>query len=230
MNEMKPIQTCYDGYRFRSRLEARWAVFFNAAGIPYVYEPEGFKLSNGAYYLPDFYLPWFKLYIDIKPDFESESAYKEIKEKLECLYYDGYEKEIVTGLFIGDPLTNKMSVFITDATDGSAGEGWWNASFVEGAWYRREDENNTDYGYTKHWITINLGEPTDTRWRVFCRDNYECSGQCLSQRSDFAEAKTKARQARFEHNEFPMSGEDMGYIRKLDQTFGPDNVNIVGRS
>ncbi len=30
---IKPIETYYDGYRFRSRLEARWAVFFKVAGI-----------------------------------------------------------------------------------------------------------------------------------------------------------------------------------------------------
>ena len=27
---IKPIETNYKGYRFRSRLEARWAVFFDA--------------------------------------------------------------------------------------------------------------------------------------------------------------------------------------------------------
>ena len=52
----KPIETHYKGYRFRSRLEARWAVFFDALQIPYRYEPEGFDL-NGLWYLPDFYLP-----------------------------------------------------------------------------------------------------------------------------------------------------------------------------
>lgn len=31
MSEIKAIDTYYKGYRFRSRLEARWAVFFDAA-------------------------------------------------------------------------------------------------------------------------------------------------------------------------------------------------------
>ena len=30
----------------RSRLEARWAVFFDTAGIAWQYEPEGFDLTN----------------------------------------------------------------------------------------------------------------------------------------------------------------------------------------
>lgn len=54
MNEIKPIETYYNGYRFRSRLEARWAVFFDTLGVEYEYEPEGFMLPSGKCYLPDF--------------------------------------------------------------------------------------------------------------------------------------------------------------------------------
>lgn len=48
------IETEYNGYKFRSRLEAKWAVFFDALGIDYEYEPEGFELQSGKKYLPDF--------------------------------------------------------------------------------------------------------------------------------------------------------------------------------
>ena len=54
MSSIKPIETVYNGYRFRSRLEARWAVFFDALKVNYEYEPEGFELPSGNYYLPDF--------------------------------------------------------------------------------------------------------------------------------------------------------------------------------
>ena len=53
----KAIQTRYKGYHFRSRLEARWAVFFDAMGLEWEYEPEGFELPSGEWYLPDFFLP-----------------------------------------------------------------------------------------------------------------------------------------------------------------------------
>ena len=53
---MKAIETYYKGYRFRSRLEARWAVFFDACGAGWEYEPEGFVLNDGTCYLPDFLL------------------------------------------------------------------------------------------------------------------------------------------------------------------------------
>lgn len=64
--KIKAIETEYNGYRFRSRLEARWAVFFDNARIKYEYEPEGFELSCGKY-LPDFFLPDFDIYVEIKP-------------------------------------------------------------------------------------------------------------------------------------------------------------------
>jgi hypothetical protein len=65
------IQTAYKGYHFRSRLEARWAVFFDALGISWEYEPEGFELPDGSRYLPDFRIkpgpgvPY--LWVEIKP-------------------------------------------------------------------------------------------------------------------------------------------------------------------
>lgn len=43
---IKAIETVYRGYRFRSRLEARWAVFFDALGLEWEYEPEGFDLTD----------------------------------------------------------------------------------------------------------------------------------------------------------------------------------------
>jgi len=55
--EIKAIETQYKGYRFRSRLEARWAVLFDALGVEWIYEKEGFDLGNAGWYLPDFWLP-----------------------------------------------------------------------------------------------------------------------------------------------------------------------------
>jgi hypothetical protein len=50
---IKAIETEYAGCRFRSRLEARWAVFFDALGVPWQYEEQGYELPSGRY-LPDF--------------------------------------------------------------------------------------------------------------------------------------------------------------------------------
>jgi hypothetical protein len=53
---LTPIETEYAGIRFRSRLEARWAVFFDALGIVWEYEPDAFRCCDGTNYLPDFRL------------------------------------------------------------------------------------------------------------------------------------------------------------------------------
>jgi hypothetical protein len=66
-DQLRPIETVYRGNRFRSRLEARWAVFFDAVGIEWIYEPDGFMV-NGRGYLPDFWLPRFKCFAEVKPD------------------------------------------------------------------------------------------------------------------------------------------------------------------
>lgn len=66
MNNIKAIETEYRGYRFRSRLEARWAVFFDALGAKWEYEKEGFDLGDYGWYLPDFWLPDFELWIEVK--------------------------------------------------------------------------------------------------------------------------------------------------------------------
>ena len=45
---IKAIETEYSGHKFRSRLEARWAVFFDSLGIKWEYEPEGFETDAGT--------------------------------------------------------------------------------------------------------------------------------------------------------------------------------------
>ena len=53
---MKAIETKYKGYRFRSRLEARFAILFDQMNIDWDYEPEGFELPEMGWYLPDFFV------------------------------------------------------------------------------------------------------------------------------------------------------------------------------
>ena len=57
------IPTLYNGVQFRSRLEARWAAFFDLMQWPWEYEP--FDLSG---YIPDFYLDFeIPFIIEVKP-------------------------------------------------------------------------------------------------------------------------------------------------------------------
>jgi hypothetical protein len=66
LGRIAAIETQYKGYRFRSRLEARWAVFFDALGIRWEYELEGFDLPDAGRYLPDFYLPGSGVFFEVK--------------------------------------------------------------------------------------------------------------------------------------------------------------------
>ncbi len=63
---MKAIETVYKGYRFRSRLEARWAVFFDALGVKWEYEKEGYDLGRDGWYLPDFWLTDWQMWVEVK--------------------------------------------------------------------------------------------------------------------------------------------------------------------
>ena len=92
MATVKAIETYYKGYHFRSRLEARWAVFFDTLGIPWKYEDQGYQKeiydedspivdadpgsvpygTKTVRYLPDFFLPYRwgggGFYVEVKGD------------------------------------------------------------------------------------------------------------------------------------------------------------------
>jgi hypothetical protein len=74
------IPTKHAGVVFRSRLEARWAVFFGAVGIRWFYEYEGFQLKYSGWYLPDFWLPDLNTWIEIKPVTPTEQEAEKCSE------------------------------------------------------------------------------------------------------------------------------------------------------
>jgi hypothetical protein len=82
---MKAIETRYRGRRFRSRLEARWATFFDWLDISWEYEKEGYEL-DGMQYLPDFWLPEQDCWFEVK----GQKPTEEEQEKARRLgYYTG---------------------------------------------------------------------------------------------------------------------------------------------
>ena len=110
---VRPIETVYNGYRFRSRLEAKWAVYFNKLQIPYVYENEGFIIGDKVCYLPDFYLRSMNAFVEIKPESITSDELRDAKYKLESLC----ENEHKFGLLcVGDPYDNDISIYGNIAT------------------------------------------------------------------------------------------------------------------
>jgi hypothetical protein len=63
---------------YRSNLEAIYGGLFEEAGIDFVFEPKLFETPYG-YYLPDFYLTRYDLYVEIKPNEPSEEEWNKLK-------------------------------------------------------------------------------------------------------------------------------------------------------
>lgn len=116
---MKAIETKWKGYRFRSRTEARWAVFFDRANIKAQYEPEGVVLPSGPY-LPDFYLPDLGVWVEIKGEDPTP------EEMVRCIELHRATMEMVLLIvgppdiepqiiMVGDYWANKYEVEVSDA-------------------------------------------------------------------------------------------------------------------
>lgn len=101
---LKPIETNYNGYRFRSRLEARWAVFFDTLGVEYLYETEGFHL-NGYKYLPDFKIS--NAWIEVKGPIPNE---KELYLAEQLATHDDSECRVF--IVSGDIWATKHDIYV----------------------------------------------------------------------------------------------------------------------
>jgi len=172
-NKLKAIETVYNGYRFRSRLEARWAVFFDVLGIKYDYEPEGFDLADAGWYLPDFWLSQVKMWGEVKP---CELTVDETEKAKTLAKLSGYP----VLLLIGTP-ENKPY----DAWEW----GEWAADLGDKVEFAKIDYCLTMY----HDYPIKEG-------RFYCMPgDYGLGGDAYW--DDTEEAALAARQARFEHGE-----------------------------
>jgi hypothetical protein len=89
----EPIETIYRGIRFRSRLEARWAVFLDSLNCSWVYESEGYELPFSGRYLPDFHVhnfpmgqdgDRFEIWIEVKGTIPNIEEINKLRE-LVCL-------------------------------------------------------------------------------------------------------------------------------------------------
>lgn len=100
---IKAIETHYKGYRFRSRLEARWAVFFDDLRLRWEYETEGFDI-DGTRYLPDFRV-WTPqgepMWYEVKPaHILSDTKFERFRRAIE----DERGMQTRVSLLSGDPL------------------------------------------------------------------------------------------------------------------------------
>lgn len=201
MADVKPIETIYNGYRFRSRLEARWAVYFDLIGIKYNYEPNGFVLSNGKCYLPDFYLPTVEAYVEIKPNGISDKDLNEAADKLTDIAY--FENKYAL-LCVGDPVDNNITIWGMIENKNGYGYDHDIAEFIIGA-----EKLDDDCFYVTQ--VFNVGIVVGERHKRNITKVAKPDGTTLRTVQPFNllygfdripyEAQERARQARFEHGE-----------------------------
>lgn len=120
------METLYKGYRFRSRLEARWAVFLDKLRVPYEYEPEGFNLGEAGCYLPDFRIKCYGYRGDCLMEHEPTELYIEVKGHMteeDAKKIEAFSEEhpvLVVGNIPGkDCSTDSFEVGAYDGMDGT---------------------------------------------------------------------------------------------------------------
>lgn len=199
------IETKYKGYRFRSRLEARWAVFFDTLGIAWEYEKEGYDLGKAGWYLPDFWLPDLQLWIEIKG--ENPTPQEKAKAQQLCA-----ETKCSVGILSGTPWFNifrayyfwrpaytqeEIEAYGFEGDDLSDGESAIECSY----WF---NDNDGTYNYEKEdgrgcyyqgWLTWGLDENNKPNIVTLVERDDVRAAHAISY------AYYAARSARFEHGE-----------------------------
>lgn len=201
MSEIRAIQTEYKGYLFRSRLEARWAVFFDACGVDWEYEPEGYDLGNGLYYLPDFLLHSVtvnhgcfekncNIYVEVKGQMNDVDA-----EKIKRFYAAGYSENngwgvsqtavlVVGNIPAGDSMDEILDCLQTAAyRDHHNWPNFYNFGTVDGDYFGAYP------GVDKHGVFNLFGDDCSYLWSMNATTTEH--------------AYRLARQARFEHGDTP---------------------------
>jgi hypothetical protein len=209
MEAMQAITTKFCGYRFRSRLEARWAVFFDALGLNWTYEPEGFNL-DGDWYLPDFWIEDWQSWVEIKAE----------NVKAASMRHPGDFAWILCNKLAD--LSGKRVLLIQgqpwiDPTDSNAGFVTFNAKYSMNAflhtprWFNHEMEERYPSYKLNGWIfgMTDAGGiylchdcwPARFDLKSFIGSNTEIVNGVDPCADPLIQAFTAARSARFEHGE-----------------------------
>jgi hypothetical protein len=157
---MKSIQTQYRDYLFRSRLEARYAVFLDFCHEKWDYEAEGYDLDDGDRYLPDFWLPRLKCFLEVKAQYPNK---REIRVCRKLQFHTGNSVAICHGL----PTENEGLLFGFSNENG----GMLTEDFTQ-------------------WAVEDGGLALSTDTEIVCHPV-------------ICDAARAAKQARFEHNQYP---------------------------
>ncbi|GAA4676648.1 hypothetical protein GCM10023347_33690 [Streptomyces chumphonensis] len=182
------IETIYAGRRFRSRLEARWAVFFDEVGVSWEYEPQGYVI-DGQPYLPDFLLTDCGTWVEVKGN-ENALDISLMTAAAQHLPEMPYRQERGPRLLILGPIPSGSRrgdwgwIGLTPWTDPEEGSGIEDHHYGFGSYMKNR----------RPWVLYNTSEATSFAcggpWLAPAHDTYE---------SGVPEAYNAALSARFEH-------------------------------
>lgn len=146
---MKAIQTLYRDTQFRSRLEAQWAVFFDELSVTWLYEVNGYDLGGRDWYLPDFFIPCWDCFVEVKP-FNPNEREARVARKLA----EGSGKPVI--VLCGQPALGKYyaSVF---RPDSSVREGGTFLGFRRGSGWLIAGQpvvDGDEWGGDRYWLTL----------------------------------------------------------------------------
>jgi hypothetical protein len=136
---MKAIPTVYKGRKYRSRLEAHWAAFFDLLGWRAEYEPADF---HG--WIPDFALLESEtVYVEVKP---FSKFPQEIEETIRKVSNSGCDKEIlIVGITV--PIQDRFIGWLREYTDNNGSklkqENWLWSGAPLGIWRGTETETTS---------------------------------------------------------------------------------------
>lgn len=83
-------ETVYRGITYRSRWEVYTSKLLYNADIHFLYEPMTFTLPHGIRYIPDFFLPAYKLWFEVKGSLSK-------KDELKIYYFSRSHKLLYLG-------------------------------------------------------------------------------------------------------------------------------------
>jgi|GEM_PF-949965 len=187
---MTAIETHYNGRAFRSRIEARWAVVFDALGIRWHYEHEGYDLA-GLRYLPDFWLPDMHVFVEIKGDTPSENDLEKCKRLAVSV--------APVLLCVGD--IDRCLPYYVNRHHEMEGQSGYQPLFTRCSYcgvFCLVYEGDLSYGYHHEAVTPCRcqGRLSDNRWMSY-------TGDCARHAAEVQTARARGALARFEHGETP---------------------------
>lgn len=200
---IQAIQTEYAGHLFRSRLEARWAVFFDSMKIEWRYEAQGYEDGTGARYLPDFHLPALNAWCEVKGG--DEALRRDAPRMTKTLQQGGPVPLILLGEI---PAADARIVFHPTLVPRGAGDLCRTWSIFAGSKLFVFNRAGEDFSLDVQAFMLLLGLPEGTLSEDVNFDDPDWSVAAVTlpivsaaPRGDPSAAYRAARQARFEHGE-----------------------------